>query len=158
MGGVDLADQFICYYSVGRRNMKWWRKVAWRLYDHAICNAHVIYKYNTRTSLKKSKTNLEFWLELIHALTDPLLQERQSSGLQGNLDHMLVDSRLKGKHFPYFSDARKRCVVCSKKKVYPNGKAKWDTKTKTWCPKCKLHMCMGRCFELFHTKSKFRNY
>ena len=58
MGGVDLTNQFICYYSVGRRNIKWWRKVAWRLHDHAICNAHVIYKYNNRTSLKKSTVSI----------------------------------------------------------------------------------------------------
>ena len=82
MGGVDLTNQFICYYSVGRRNIKWWRKVAWRLHDHAICNAHVIYKYNNRTSLKKSMTNLQFQLHLIHALTDSLLQVRLTSGLQ----------------------------------------------------------------------------
>ena len=24
MGGVDLADQAMCYYSVGQKNMKWW--------------------------------------------------------------------------------------------------------------------------------------
>ena len=24
MGGVDLADQVICYYSMGRKSMKWW--------------------------------------------------------------------------------------------------------------------------------------
>ena len=27
MGGVDLADQAMCYYSVGRKTMKWWRRV-----------------------------------------------------------------------------------------------------------------------------------
>ena len=36
MGDVDLCDQYICYYSVGRKNMKWWR-----LHDHAIMNAIV---------------------------------------------------------------------------------------------------------------------
>ena len=41
MGGVDLCNQYICYYSVGRKNMQWWRKVVWRLHDHAIMNAIV---------------------------------------------------------------------------------------------------------------------
>ena len=27
MGGVDLADKSMCYYSVGRKNMKWWCKL-----------------------------------------------------------------------------------------------------------------------------------
>ena len=27
MGGVDIADQYGCYYSFGRRSIKWWRKL-----------------------------------------------------------------------------------------------------------------------------------
>ena len=26
MGGVDLGDQAMCYYSLGRKTMKWWSK------------------------------------------------------------------------------------------------------------------------------------
>ena len=53
MGGVDLADQHFCYYSVGRKNMKWWRKIFWRLHDIAIVNAAVIYRANMSTSISK---------------------------------------------------------------------------------------------------------
>ena len=56
MGGVDLADQVMCYYSVGRKTMKWWRRVFWRMYDHAITNAYVIYSKNNATLLEKSLT------------------------------------------------------------------------------------------------------
>ena len=62
MGGVDLADQMMCYYSVGRKNMKWWRKVVWRLHDHAITNAYVIYKQNNGNA--KPLTNLQFRLKI----------------------------------------------------------------------------------------------
>jgi len=31
MGGVDLTDQHISYYSMsGRKTLKWWKKVLWR--------------------------------------------------------------------------------------------------------------------------------
>ncbi len=33
MGGVDLTDQNMSYYSVGRKTMKWWRSVFWRMHD-----------------------------------------------------------------------------------------------------------------------------
>ena len=33
MGGVDLTDQYMSYYLVGRKTMKWWRRVFWRMHD-----------------------------------------------------------------------------------------------------------------------------
>ena len=42
MGGVDLADKCMCYYSVGRKNMKWWCKIVWHLHNHAINNVCII--------------------------------------------------------------------------------------------------------------------
>lgn len=46
MGGVDLADQLMCYYSVGRKSMKLWQRVLWRMIDHCIMNAYVIMANN----------------------------------------------------------------------------------------------------------------
>ena len=151
MGGVDLADQFICYYSVGRKNMKWWRKVVWRLHDHAICNAHVIYKANNSTSLSKSFTNYQFRLKLIEALTEPLLEVGRGSGHTP----VTTDKRLVGKHFLHHSAVRKRCAVCSARKVTPEGKICKDKKIKTWCPKCQTHLCIGNCFQLYHTRTYY---
>ena len=76
MGGVDLADQAMCYYSVGRKSMKWWRHVFWCMHDHAIINAHVIYKANTATSLSKPIPNLKFRLLLTQQLVEPYLSQR----------------------------------------------------------------------------------
>ena len=47
MGGVDSEDQAMCYYSVGCKTMKWWRRVIWRVHDMAITNAVVLHKENT---------------------------------------------------------------------------------------------------------------
>ena len=100
MGGVDLADQYICYYSVGRKNMKWWRKIVWRLHDHAIVNATVVYRANMSTSLSKPLTSLEFRLSLVHALTQPLLATRLGPGRTPSTQ----ETRLMGKYFPYHSE------------------------------------------------------
>ena len=106
----------------------------------------------TNITLAHPFTNFQFRTKLIHALTEPVLQSRMGPGRFP----AIVEDRLKGKHFPYYSTERKRCVVCSRKRVAPNSKAKRDTKTKTWCPKCEQHMCMGRCFELYHTRTYYR--
>ena len=60
MGGVDVSDQYMCYYSVGRKTMKWWRHVFWRLHDIAILNAFIIYCANHATSLQKIQSNKKF--------------------------------------------------------------------------------------------------
>ena len=64
MGGVDVSDQYMCYYSVGRKTMKWWRHVFWGLHDIAILNAFIIYCANHATSLQKIQSNKKFWIEL----------------------------------------------------------------------------------------------
>ena len=44
MGGVDLSDQHLSYYSLTtRRTLKWWKKVFWRLVDICIVNSWIIY-------------------------------------------------------------------------------------------------------------------
>ena len=112
MGGVDLADQFICYYSVRRKNMIWWCEIVWRLHDHAIVNATVIYRANMSTSLSKPPTNPQYHLSLVHALTQSLL----ASCLRSDCTPSPNKQRLIGKHFPYTSVVRRR-VVCAYKKT-----------------------------------------
>jgi len=152
MGGVDLADQAMCYYSVGRKNMKWWRKIVWRLHDHAINNACIIYKENNTS--ERTLTNLQFRLKLAQALAEPLITSR----IRPTRTPASDDKRLQGKHFPYQSVNRRRCVVCAYKKVTPNGSSHRGTKTHNWCPKCEKHLCLGKCFELYHTRTYYREY
>lgn len=64
MGGVDMEDQVMCYYSLGRKTLKWWRRVFWRLHDMAITNVFIIYKSNNTTGLQKVQTNRQFRLLL----------------------------------------------------------------------------------------------
>lgn len=46
MGGVDLTDQYLSYYSLTNRKMvKWW-KLFWRLVDICILNSFIIYRHN----------------------------------------------------------------------------------------------------------------
>ena len=58
MGGVDLADQAMCYYSVGRKTLKWWRRVFWRMHDQAITNAYVIHKANSPANTSVNHKNI----------------------------------------------------------------------------------------------------
>lgn len=155
MGGVDLTDQYICYYAVGRKNMKWWRKVFWRMIDHAIINAYVVYHANIATSLSRPLTRREFRVKIIHALTSHLIGQRESPG---GRPHSSQHARLIGKHFPYMSEHKRRCVVCAYKKVSPRSNRYRGTKTKTWCPRCQVNLCLGKCFELYHTRLYYRNY
>ena len=60
MGNVDLVDQAMCYYSIGRKTVRWWRQVFWRMHDHAVTNAYIIYKYCRRFCYKRVEHNVSF--------------------------------------------------------------------------------------------------
>ena len=150
MGGVDLADQMLSYYSMtSRRMLKWWKKVFWRMVDLCIVNSWIIFRTNTPDSDIKSQRL--FRLKLVQELVQPLIDIQSSQ----NCPEYLQDkkgrkqgssaSRLIGKHFPYKEQKRGKCVICAPKKK--------DTKTHNYCPKCKIYLCFGQCFETYHTKA-----
>ena len=147
MGGVDVVDQHFVYYAIGRKGLKWWRRVFYRLMEMAIVNAYSINMLNNPGNVLRHKS---FHLELTQALCSPLL------AIQANLrGHRLTPgfSRLVGKHFPYWSTERGRCLVCARQ-VKANGKPR-DTRVRTYCRKCNVHLCIGECFEAFHTRVKY---
>ncbi len=151
MSGVDIADQLIVYYACGRRTLKWYKRVFWRLLEHILVNAFIIFRQVCKPDLRKW-IQKKFQIELAYALVAPLIAN--SSG-QGRSSPNTTLSRLKGKHFAYIHEKRKRCQVCGYKKQTKSPNKRKDTKTKTYCPKCNVHLCHGKCFEKYHTLSKY---
>ena len=43
MNGVDKCDQYLNYYSMGRKSIKWWKIVFFKLIELCVVNAMVIY-------------------------------------------------------------------------------------------------------------------
>lgn len=157
MSGVDLADQQLSYYSLTQRcTIKWRKKVFWRIIDIAIINSWIVFKINNPNS--KIKSQRDFRLALIKELVQPLLDLKASpkcpAVLKASKGRKSVgpNKRLLGKHFAYKSADRGRCAMCSKRKTTTGKKV--DKKTKNYCPKCEVYLCLGTCFEHFHTKSK----
>lgn len=153
MGGVDLTDQQLSYYSMTtRKTLKWWKKVFWRLVDICIVNSWIIFRTNFPDSPISS--HKAFRLHLITELVQPLLELKASPSCPAYLKTkkgrktVSSETRLTGKHFSYKNPKRQRCIVCSYKKK--------DQKTQNYCPKCKVHVCLGKCFELYHTQTNYK--
>lgn len=76
MGGVDLTDQILSYYSMTtRRMLKWWKKVFWRLVDLSVMNSWMIFCTNFPGVIK---SHWHFRLRLAEELVQPLLDLRTS--------------------------------------------------------------------------------
>ena len=151
MSGVDIADQLMVYYACGRRTLKWYKRVFLRLVEHILVNAHIMFRQVCKPNLRQW-TQKKFRMELAYTLVTPLIANRVG---QGRTSPNTTLTRLKGKHFVYIHEKRKRCQVCGYKKQAKATNKRKDTKTKTYCPKCNVHLCHGKCFEKYHTLSKY---
>ena len=156
MGGVDLSDQMISYYSFSHRTVKWWKRVFFHLIDTTIVNAYILYSQSTQSSRKLTHVNFRIELakgllqqagEEIEALsTDPRLQSGTRS------DAIPPPLRMVGRHFPEKAPptpsgrpAQLECALCSRKK----GRCRVTTTYR--CKTCVKALCIVPCFELYHT-------
>lgn len=135
-----------------RKSKKWWKRLFFILLEIYIINSLVLYKANNPDFEKKYMAHKIYRETLVLQLVQKLLDKRadpSSKAFSPERGRPTQDeSRLKGKHFQTTSEKRKRCVVCGYLKS--NGKYK-DTKTYTYCAKCKNHICKN-CFEDYHTR------
>lgn len=87
MGGVDLLDQLLQYYSTHRKSMRWYRTLFFHFVDIATTNAYILYREMCATKHVQSMTHKEFMIELVCQLC-----EVDISGLHQNrsTDHLPV--------------------------------------------------------------------
>lgn len=160
MGGVDLGDQLMSYYSFLRRSVKWWRKLFIHLFNMVLLNAFVLQKKYATDPLDHE--------EFREYIVDMLLRE----GLQGcSLSlpaqvscRKVGDQRLTERHFPSpipckrnakRSKPTRPCFLCSQVKDINGVKLtqKWSS---YWCSSCKKVLCIQFCFEAFHTEEDYK--
>ena len=44
MGGVDLSDQLMSYYTMSRHTQRWWLKLTFNLLENAVVKAYILAK------------------------------------------------------------------------------------------------------------------
>ncbi|KAF3837716.1 hypothetical protein F7725_009484 [Dissostichus mawsoni] len=64
MGGVDLSDQLIQYYSAKHKTMRWYRSLFDNFLDIATTNSYIMYKEVRLSQQKKPMTHKAFMGEL----------------------------------------------------------------------------------------------
>ncbi|XP_022247948.1 piggyBac transposable element-derived protein 4-like, partial [Limulus polyphemus] len=105
---VDLNDQFLSFYSIPCKNVKWYKKLFFRLVDLSIVNSFILFNQVTKNSKYKQK---DFPLQLVESLVKPLIESRGGpSCLSSIRSPVLVDAQERfspGKHFPAFAEEKK---------------------------------------------------
>ena len=68
MGGVDLSDQLLQYYSTHRRTARWYRTLFLHFVDIATTNAYILHCENSKTQQVQHMTHKDFLAELVSQL------------------------------------------------------------------------------------------
>ena len=132
-------------------------KVFWRFLDICVLNSWIVYRSNhPESSISRQK---KFRLQLVKEVVQPLLDLKSSPSCPSHLHAVgslpiTQESCLIEKHYAYKSVKHKRCVVCSNKISSNTGK-RCDKKTQNFCPKCQVFLCLGKCFETYHTQTSY---
>ena len=132
-GGVDTVDQLRDNYSIGRKSLKWWPRLAWWCIDMCIVNAYSLHCMNSSVPL----THLQFRERLMHQLAEKYGQpcnereeQRQRSSHGSQNHHKLIHSELE-----------RDCSLCS---VQPTNRRE----TRYKCDICDIYLCVIPCYDI----------
>jgi len=113
MRGVELSDQRISYYNVGRRSKKWWKRVFSYLLEACSQNVYVLKIYGQANKKIKTPSFLDFRLELAAQLIGNY-NGRSKIGRPRSRPPVAVRLDNNKSHLPIIADKHIECVVCNK--------------------------------------------
>lgn len=165
MGGIDLNDRMISYYRISTtRTKKWTVKSILHLIDLGVANSWILYRGDRKKLGDKFADTLKL-LDFKISYANSLFEEAmtQSDG-ENRLPLMITRSNLspsvsgtstftigskhKTLHLPIVATHLKNAVRCKN----PGCKLK----TKFYCEKCNLFLCLtgsNNCFRSFHLRN-----
>ena len=169
MKGVDRADQYISYYKIMRKTVKWTKRVVMYLINCALFNAFRMYKINAQNKMKY-KTFIysvgKYWaLEEPNFLSStsastPIAIGPQPSTSQGRQRRTNVQNnplRLSKD----FKAHKLENIVTSGKTKYPTRQCrvcsahKNRAVTRYICAFCQVPLHKGECFSKYHSVVKY---
>ena len=164
MGGVDLSDQLLNYFTFLRKSTKWSRKLLIHLFNLVILNAYILNKHYGSKKLTQDefrdwmvKYLLREGLKCYKIPLPPVLSKK--IGRNHEIEHNT--QRLHERHFITNipgAEGRKRkrptrtCFVCSK---LPGLNCK-PKRTSFWCEDCGKALCITPCFKIYHTEIDYK--
>lgn len=142
MKGVDRMDQFMSYYPMERKTLRWYKKVFFHILHLLLVNSQMLYNMHCHMTGCKKMTLYEFRLKVLEELLPPVGNQLVTPPRRRPLDHTLVkfegvDNQGKSK--------RRLCRVCYKK----GNKNKRTAYTCSACPD-QPGLCPVKCFDDFH--------
>lgn len=136
MRGVDVHDQLRGYYSLQRRDHKWWHKIFFHILDQSFLNAWILYKKAMVSRGTQPISHLHFYVEIANILTEvptakPTCMPDAHVPNPGKLHYTMAWKGHEGR-------LRRVCVVCKRRRQW-------------YCPTCNVSVCMGNCFVIHHS-------
>jgi hypothetical protein len=127
-------------------------KLFFRVFDLVVVNAHILHN---KTS--KQKISLEIFYEkvakgLLASAGTKIQEQGETSSPAGRLigrDHFLY--RVPATHAKMEGTTQRSCAEKSKRQT---GKTIKKCTT-MYCRKCDVGLCIGQCFEVYHTKLNY---
>ena len=71
MNGVVKCDQYLNYYAIGRKSIKWWKEVFFHMFEMCVMNAMVLYFIANPEFAKKHQSHKKFRVMLVHEIVEP---------------------------------------------------------------------------------------
>ena len=142
MGGVDHIDKALAPYSILRKSLKWYKKLAFHMLEIASYNSYIVYKHY------HPNAKLTFKIFLL-TLVQEILEKHKLNRKRNAIDRAPMSDN--GQHLPEKNftpsgkPSKQDCVLCRRKGV--------RTQTSFSCAACKKRFCIDgkdSCFKLWH--------
>ncbi|XP_056614672.1 piggyBac transposable element-derived protein 4 [Triplophysa dalaica] len=153
MGGVDLSDALIGYYTVLHKTRKWYRTFFYHFVDIAVVNAFILHQHVARSKNQKPMTQKEFREALVSELagTGPVsATAADNTGPKNNGQNNISKISPNHSHMPKYISGdstfgRRLCKLC-------------HLKTPVICVSCDVCLCFvakRQCFTLWHKSGSY---